>query len=302
MYGNLSALYTSRYNRELHSLKLLSLYCKQDLPCVASSTVGKCKLINTFHTIKQQARTQYKSIILSIKTDSLYILGLQSATAYMSIYLTYSNEISNTFTVNCSKLSRSRYLQLIGLLTKCSTERSNTGERKFSRWTKSWAKFIHRLPLTYFSNFLRIYISTFRDFSPQISIPRNILYISPNNSIISLFHIRRGLSHSRGLTGLGYIALLDNKSPSIQWTCLHSIRRCSSVRSSVFPIEIWVRLSLWQMSIRNFPGSKWRMARKADNLTAICEPIVWRKCGSLDVSQHYGHPQLITGIALPIFI
>jgi hypothetical protein len=32
--------------------------------------------------------------------------------------------------------------------------------------------------------------------------------------------------------------------------------------------------SLTEMSIRNFPGSKGRPARKADNLTAICEPIV----------------------------
>jgi hypothetical protein len=131
----------SRYNRELHSLKLLSLYCKQDSLCVYSSTVGKCKLTNTLHTIKQQTRTQYKSIILSIETDRLYILVLQSV--YMSIYLTYSNEISDTFTANCSKLSPSRYLQLIHLLTKRNTERSNTDERKFSPWTQSWADSIH---------------------------------------------------------------------------------------------------------------------------------------------------------------
>jgi hypothetical protein len=28
--------------------------------------------------------------------------------------------------------------------------------------------------------------------------------------------------------------------------------------------------------------------RKVDNLTAICGPIFYRKCGSLDVSQPYG--------------
>jgi hypothetical protein len=31
---------------------------------------------------------------------------------------------------------------------------------------------------------------------------------------------------------------------------------------------------LTEMIARNLPGGKWRPARKADNLTAICEPIV----------------------------
>jgi hypothetical protein len=33
---------------------------------------------------------------------------------------------------------------------------------------------------------------------------------------------------------------------------------------------------LTEMSARNLPGGKGRLARKADNLTAICEPIVWK--------------------------
>jgi hypothetical protein len=41
---------------------------------------------------------------------------------------------------------------------------------------------------------------------------------------------------------------------------------------------------LTEMSTRNFPESKKRPARKADNLTAICKPNVW-KCGSLNLSQ-----------------
>jgi hypothetical protein len=41
------------------------------------------------------------------------------------------------------------------------------------------------------------------------------------------------------------------------------------------------------MSTRNLPGGKWRPARKADNLTAICEPIVLQKWGP-DVSEPYG--------------
>jgi hypothetical protein len=45
------------------------------------------------------------------------------------------------------------------------------------------------------------------------------------------------------------------------------------------------------MSARNFPGGKRLPARRADKLTAICEPIVYTKCGSLDVSQPYGPSQ-----------
>jgi hypothetical protein len=35
---------------------------------------------------------------------------------------------------------------------------------------------------------------------------------------------------------------------------------------------------LTEMSIRNHPGGKGRPARKADNFTAICEPIVYKMC------------------------
>jgi hypothetical protein len=41
-----------------------------------------------------------------------------------------------------------------------------------------------------------------------------------------------------------------------------------------------------KMSARNLPGGKARLARKDDNLTAICEPTV-KKCEILDVSQPY---------------
>jgi hypothetical protein len=40
---------------------------------------------------------------------------------------------------------------------------------------------------------------------------------------------------------------------------------------------------LTEISTRNLPGGKGRPVHKADNLTAICEPI--GKCKSFDVSQ-----------------
>jgi hypothetical protein len=52
------------------------------------------------------------------------------------------------------------------------------------------------------------------------------------------------------------------------------------------------------MSTRNikiimFLGSKVRLVRGADNLTAIYEPIVWQ-CGILNISQPYRPPRPVT--------
>jgi hypothetical protein len=54
-----------------------------------------------------------------------------------------------------------------------------------------------------------------------------------------------------------------------------------------------------EMSTRNFPGGKRWPAHKADNLTAICELIIYRKCRNLRVPQSYGPPRPVTGTALP---
>jgi hypothetical protein len=54
---------------------------------------------------------------------------------------------------------------------------------------------------------------------------------------------------------------------------------------------------LTEMSTRNLPGGKGRPACKADNLSAICEPIS-SKYSILDISQPYGPPRSVIGIAL----
>jgi hypothetical protein len=60
-------------------------------------------------------------------------------------------------------------------------------------------------------------------------------------------------------------------------------------------------MALDPASSRNeYQGDSWGQARKADKLTAICEPMS-RRCGSLDPSQPYGPSLSITGTALPFY-
>jgi hypothetical protein len=46
-----------------------------------------------------------------------------------------------------------------------------------------------------------------------------------------------------------------------------------------------------------FLGSRARPVGRADNLTAICEPMA-RQCGILNMSQSYRPPRPVTGTAL----
>jgi hypothetical protein len=58
---------------------------------------------------------------------------------------------------------------------------------------------------------------------------------------------------------------------------------------------------LTEMSTRNVTGGKGRPARKGNKLTAICQPIVETKVGSLDLSESYGPSRPVTEIDLLYF-
>jgi hypothetical protein len=52
---------------------------------------------------------------------------------------------------------------------------------------------------------------------------------------------------------------------------------------------------LTEMSTRNLPGGKGRPARKADNITAICEPIAIEDMGASSFHNPMGFYDLLQG-------
>jgi hypothetical protein len=57
---------------------------------------------------------------------------------------------------------------------------------------------------------------------------------------------------------------------------------------------------LTEISTRNLPGGKGRPARKADNLTAICGPIVYNMWDPRRLTPLWASTA-VTGIALPFY-
>jgi hypothetical protein len=56
-----------------------------------------------------------------------------------------------------------------------------------------------------------------------------------------------------------------------------------------------------EMTTKNFRGNKENLAAKADVLTLSVSQFS-EKCGKLDVSQLYRHPQSVTRIVLPFYL
>jgi hypothetical protein len=115
--------------------------------------------------------------------------------------------------------------------------------------------------------------------------------LNPNNSIITYSSNWGIQEHS----WLRYYAIRWNVASSIPDEVIGFF---NSPNPSSCTMVLGLTQSVTKMSTRNLPEGKGWPAHKVDNLTATCEPLP-RKCGSLNVSQPYGPPWPITGIALP---
>jgi hypothetical protein len=57
---------------------------------------------------------------------------------------------------------------------------------------------------------------------------------------------------------------------------------------SSYTMALGSNQTLKEMSTRNLPGGKWRPAREADILTAICEQVVEKNVGASTSHNHMG--------------
>jgi hypothetical protein len=66
-------------------------------------------------------------------------------------------------------------------------------------------------------------------------------------------------------------------------------------------VALWSTQTLTEMSTRNLPEGKGQPALRLTALQLYVS-LLFRKCGSLDVSQSYGPTQPVTWIALPFYL
>jgi hypothetical protein len=75
---------------------------------------------------------------------------------------------------------------------------------------------------------------------------------------------------------MGHTVVLDTAETKQILRCRESNvgRPAQSYRNRGQSLSASNTTPLTEISARNLPGGKWQQARKADNLPAICEPIV----------------------------
>jgi hypothetical protein len=108
---------------------------------------------------------------------------------------------------------------------------------------------------------------------------------------------KRKVETNKSYKSVGFVIAVTQNSGKIRgliaYASTNLLRRASSVSFHIFCNSELIVQSTRNIKIIMFLGSKVRWVRRADNLTAICEPTV----GSLS-SQPYRPPWPVTGITL----